>query len=159
MSAPSCPPDDPQHPSARRDQETLAAAALAYARARAEGRNTRDAATVATETVRGIQPAWPATMVSDAVSAAVATVEQAAITASEDTRVARDKAESLRPARVEDVTALLSYALRFGLDGKPRRAASDFLAPLAAAQIYQHMERAGLVILQKPAAKPHPGMG
>lgn len=54
---------------------------------------------------------------------------------------------------------MLAYALRFGLDGKPRRTATDFLAPLAAAQIYQHMERAGLVILQKPATPPHPGMG
>jgi hypothetical protein len=54
---------------------------------------------------------------------------------------------------------VLAYALRFGLDGKPRRRATDFLAPLAAAQIYQHLHRAGLVIFQKSATPPHPGMG
>ena len=54
---------------------------------------------------------------------------------------------------------MLAYALRFGLDGKPRRIATDVLAPLAAAQIYHHLQRAGLIILQRPATQPHPSMG
>jgi len=66
---------------------------------------------------------------------------------------------ALRPADADIVTAVLAHALRFGLDGKPRRTASDFLAPIAAEQIYQHMRRAGLVVFQRPATRPHPGMG
>lgn len=159
MPAADAPPNDPPPTPPWRDPATLLAAAEAYARARAEGRNSREAESVATDTVRALHPAWPATMVSEAVSAAVVAVEQAQSAPSTDLEQAGNAAGALRPARPEDVTAVLAYALRFGLDGKPRRTATDFLAPLAAAQIYQHMERAGLVILQKPATPPHPGMG
>jgi hypothetical protein len=159
MSAAGTTPEDPQPGPAWRDAATLATAAEAYARARAEGRNTSDAASVATDTVRALHPAWPATMVSEVVSAAVVGVDQAQAAIQQDAADPGDAGGPLRPARAEDVTAVLAYALRFGLDGKPRRTATDFLAPLAAAQIYQHLQRAGLVILQKPATQPHPGMG
>lgn len=113
----------------------------------------------ATTTTEAGPLASSAAMVRWLASANVVGVDQAQAAAQQEVAYAGEAEGPLRPARAEDVTALLSYALRFGLDGKPRRAASDFLAPLAAAQIYQHMERAGLVILQQPATQPHPSMG
>jgi len=70
MSAADAPPNDPHPTPPLRDPATLLAAAEAYARARAEGRNSREAESVATDTVRALHPAWPATMVSEAVAAA-----------------------------------------------------------------------------------------
>jgi hypothetical protein len=108
MSAAGTTPEDPQPGPAWRDAATLATPAEAYARARAEGRNTSDAASVATDTVLALHPAWPATMVSEVVSAAVVGVDQAQAAIQQDAADPGDAGGPLRPARAEDVTAVLA---------------------------------------------------
>ena len=138
--------------------DILSVAADAYARARQAGRDPSQARTLAAEAVRALHPAWPETLVGEVVSIIAASVADISDAPHRDERTTPPD-PALRPADADIVTAVLAYALRFGLDGKPRRTASDFLAPIAAEQIYQHMRRAGLVVFQRPATRPHPGMG
>jgi hypothetical protein len=67
--------------------------------------------------------------------------------------------ESLPPglatASAEEITAALSYALRFDERGKPRRAGSEMMAGLAAERLVEHLQRAGFVILRQRPARPH----
>jgi hypothetical protein len=59
----------------------------------------------------------------------------------------------LATASAEEITAALSYALRYDERGKPRRAGSEMLARLAAERLTEHLQRAGCVITA-PAPGP-----
>jgi len=63
--------------------------------------------------------------------------------------------DRLKPADPAEVREALAYALRFASDGKPRRSGWEFAAPLAAAQLVQHLTLSGFVLLRRPPAKPH----
>jgi len=138
--------------------DILSVAADAYARARQAGRDPSQARMLAADVVRALHPAWPETLIGEVVSVIAASAADVSDAPPRDERTTPPN-PALRPADADIVTAVLAHALRFGLDGKPRRTASDFLAPIAAEQIYQHMRRAGLVVFQRPATRPHPGMG
>jgi hypothetical protein len=60
----------------------------------------------------------------------------------------------LEPADREDVLRLLAYAIGFRTDGKARR--DPYMAEvdrcIAAEAIYEHMRRAGFVVLRQPPA-------
>jgi hypothetical protein len=88
------------------------------------GQDARAAADAARGVALAHHPSLPMTMIEQAVSAAVP--DPAPVPAS---------APGFSPAEPADVASAVSYSLRFGLDGKPRRAGSEFVAPLAAAQI------------------------
>jgi hypothetical protein len=158
MSETPAPPVGPTPSESNAARDILSVAADAYARARHAGRDPSQARTLAAEVVRALHPAWPETLISQVVSVIAASAADSGDAPPRDEQLPLPD-PALRPADADIVTAVLAHALRFGLDGKPRRTASDFLAPIAAEQIYQHLRRAGLVIFQRPATRPHPGMG
>jgi len=99
-------------------------------------------------------PTLPQTRVDEAVVAVLPDPEgrEAAHGRSQAPRAAEAR---LAPAATEEVVQALSHALRFGLDGKPRRSGWDFAAQLAAAQLVRHLTRAGFVVMRRPPQRPH----
>jgi hypothetical protein len=59
------------------------------------------------------------------------------------------------PATRQEVAEVLSYALRYNAEGRPRRTGHEHLAPLAAAQLVEHLQRANLVVMRRPPLPPH----
>jgi len=65
--------------------------------------------------------------------------------------VPTDPAEKLRPATQEEIAMTLSYALRY--DGRKRvRHADEAMARITAERLVEHLERAGYVLMKRPAA-------
>jgi hypothetical protein len=62
-----------------------------------------------------------------------------------------------QPFRRGEVAQVLTYALRFGSDGKPRRTGWDFAAPLAAARLVRHLTLSGFIVMRRPPQRPHSG--
>ena len=131
---------------------TLRAMTEARDRRLAWGGDARAAAQAAAEVARAHHPALPMRMLAEAVAAVVPDPEGRPDRPPPDWH-----GEALRPATEQEVAESLSYALRFGADGKPRRTGAEQLAPLAAAQLVRHLERARFVVMRRPAARPHPG--
>ena len=134
------------------DAITLRAMAAARDRRLAWGGDARAAARAAAEIARAHHPALPMRMIAEAVAAVVPDPQGHPEASPPDWN-----GEALRPASEQEVAESLSYALRFGADGKPRRTGAEQLAPLAAAQLVRHLERARFVVMRRPAARPHPG--
>ena len=51
-----------------------------------------------------------------------------------------------------EVIESLSYALRFGEDGKRNSGGNDFIAPMAAARLARHLQLSGFVVTRRPRA-------
>lgn len=143
---------DPDMPPAWLDAITLRAMTAARDRCLAWGGDARAAARDAAEIARAHHPALPMRMIAEAVAAVVPDPQGRSGSPPPDWN-----GEPLRPATEQEVAESLSYALRFGADGKPRRTGAEQLAPLAAAQLVRHLERARFVVMRRPAARPHPG--
>jgi hypothetical protein len=91
-------------------------------------------------------------MLDEGVAAAVPDAE--GLTATSAHR--EGSAEFLTPATRQEVAETLAYALRFGLDGRPRPTGHEHLAPLAAAQLAEHLMRSGFSILRRvPTGRLH----
>ncbi len=144
---------DPDAPPAWLDAITLRAMEAARDRRLAWGGDSRSAARAVREVVRAHYPALPMRMIAEAVGAILPDPQGRPATAPEW------QGEALRPAAPQEVAESLSYALRFGADGKPRRTGTEHLAPLAAAQLVRHLESARFVVMRRPPARPHAGYG
>lgn len=143
--------DDLRDPPPWLARGTVAAMRLAQDQALAWGRDAYAAAEAVREVVAAAHPALPATMITEAVACIVPDAQGL-------TRHVPDPAEEpLDRATPQEVVETLSYALRFGSDGRPRRTGHDFMAPLAAAQLVAHLERSRFVVMRRPPLKPHGG--
>lgn len=58
--------------------------------------------------------------------------------------------QPVRPTTRDELRDTLDHALRYGRSGHPRRYASDAIARIAADALVDHLERAGIVALNKP---------
>jgi len=111
-------------------------------RAFAWGR-TAEGAAAAREVALAHMPAAPMPMIAEAVAAVVPDPE--------GWTDRRDPAGAPTASRAEVVEAL-SYALRFGEDGKRNSGGNDFIAPLAAERLARHLRSVGLVVTRPPRA-------
>lgn len=91
-------------------------------------------------------PSLPFTMIAEVVAAVVPDAE--GLSRAPRGR-ALDPMDALVPAERQEVAEVLSYALRFNAEGRPRRTGHEFLAPLAAAQLVEHLRRANLVVMRR----------
>jgi hypothetical protein len=63
----------------------------------------------------------------------------------------RDSAENLTPPDPGDLAAALAFALRF--HGRKRvHNADELMAEIVARRLVEHLERAGFVVMKRPAA-------
>lgn len=115
------------------------------------GRDALAAREAVRDVLLALRPGLPFTMLDEGVAAVVPDAE--GLTAA-PARL-QGGAELLTPATRQEVAETLAYALRFGLDGRPRRTGHEHLAPLAAAQLAEHLMRSGLSILRRV---PKPGL-
>jgi hypothetical protein len=61
-----------------------------------------------------------------------------------------DDPDRLSPATPEDLADALAFALRF--DGRKRKHdAGEFMATIVAKRLVEHLDRAGFVVMKKPA--------
>ncbi len=128
------------------DVPTLRAMEAERARMLAWGRDalaTRDAVR---DLLLARRPSLPLAMIEAAVAAAVPDAEGLSYSPPVP-------AEGERPATRAEVAETLSYALRFGLDGKPRGTGHEHFAPLAAAQLAEHLMRANFRITRPAPPK------
>jgi hypothetical protein len=59
-------------------------------------------------------------------------------------------AEKLTPADPRDLADAVAFALRY--DGRKRvHSADEYMAAIAAERVVRHLERAGFVVMKKPA--------
>jgi hypothetical protein len=122
------------------------------ARMLAWGRDALAARDAVRELVLARQPALPLPMIEEAVAAVVPDAEGS-------TYAPPVPAEGERAATRAEVAETLSYALRFGLDGKPRRTGHEHIAPLAAAQLAEHLMRSGFSITRRAVTGGLHGQG
>ena len=62
-----------------------------------------------------------------------------------------DDPQQLRPSTLDEITASLSFALRY--DGRRRvYHADDMMARITAQRLVEHLERSGFVLLKRPPA-------
>ena len=92
-----------------------------------------------------LRPALPLPMIAEAVALVVPDAEGLSAAPAR----LQGGAEPMTPATRQEVAEALSYALRFGLDGKSRRTGHEHLAPLAAAHLAEHLMRSGFSILRR----------
>jgi len=137
-------------PPAWLEQRLINALDLTARRSLAWGQDARGAAQDVRERLLGLWPALPLTMVDEAVAWIVGDPE--GLTAAPPCAGGRNEP---RPATREELTEALSFALRFGADGKPRRTGHEFLASLAAAQLTDHLMRSRFRILREPPVPAH----
>lgn len=135
------------------DQATLRAMEQARERAFAWGRDALGAREAVQDILLAFRPALPLTMVTEAVAMVVPDAE--GLTHAPWRGL--EGGEVLAAATQQEVAEALSYALRFGLDGRPRRTGHEHLAPLAAAQLVEHLARSRFVIMKRPGLAPHGG--
>ena len=85
------------------------------------GRDARAAAEMVRQVLLARRPALPMTMIDEAVAAVVPDADgrSYAVAAAPDGELAATR---------EEMAETLAYALRFGLDGKPRKVGTGFLA-------------------------------
>jgi hypothetical protein len=107
------------------------------------GRDARSAAQDVRERLIALHPALPMTMVEEAVAWVIGDAE--GLTAAPADAAAQD---APRLATREELAQTLSYALRFNLEGKPRRTGHEHLAPLAAAQLAEHLLRSNFQLIR-----------
>jgi hypothetical protein len=55
-----------------------------------------------------------------------------------------------RPVTRDELVQTLAYALRFSVEGKPRRTGHEFSAHLAAAQLADHLLRSNCLLVRAP---------
>jgi hypothetical protein len=73
-------------------------------------------------------------------------------------RITRDPADNLTPADVRDLAESIAFALRF--EGRKRKHdAAEYMAAIAAERVVRHWERAGFVVMRKPALGGHSALG
>lgn len=131
------------------DAGTLRAMQAELARMLAWGRDALAAREAVRELVLARYPALPLPMLAEAVATVVPDAQGGSY-------APPAPAEGERAATRAEVAETLSYALRFGLDGRPRRTGHEHLAPLAAAQLAEHLMRGGFSITRRtPASGPH----
>jgi len=122
-------------------------------RAAAWGHHARQTADAVREVLLTHYPAlpmpMPMPMIAEAVAAVVPDPE------GRPSALPEWHGEPLSPVAAAEVAEALAYALRFGLDGKARRTGFADMAPLAAVQLVEHLTRAGLVVMRRPAPKRH----
>ncbi len=58
--------------------------------------------------------------------------------------------DALSPAKAEDVTDALAFALRFHGDKRIHNA-DEIMAEIIAKRLVEHLERAGFVVMKRPA--------
>ncbi len=59
----------------------------------------------------------------------------------------------LRPATADEIEQSLVFALRF--NGRKRvHQGDEFMAKITAERLVEHLERAGFVVMKKPATRP-----
>jgi hypothetical protein len=121
------------------DAATLRAMQAELARMLAWVRDALAAREAVRELVLARYPGLPLSMVAEAVAAVVPDAEGGSYAPA----VPADGERTATPAEAAET---LCYALRFGLDGKPRRTGHEHLAPLAAAQLAEHLMRGGFSI-------------
>jgi len=97
-------------------------------------------------------PALPQSMVDEAVAAVMP--DPLGRSAARCGALAPSTAP-LKPVDLAEVREALTYALRFASNGKPRRSGWEFAAPLAAAQLVQHLTLSGFVLMRRPPNKQH----
>jgi hypothetical protein len=69
-----------------------------------------------------------------------------------------DDADKLTPAALDDLMSALAFALRF--EGRKRiHNADEIMAGIVARRLVAHLERAGFVVMKKPPAPGHSGLG
>ncbi|WP_198370192.1 hypothetical protein [Roseomonas rosulenta] len=124
------------------DVPTLRAMEAERARILAWGRDALAARNAVRDVLLARRPALPLPMIEAAVAAVVPDAEGGSY-------APPVPAEGERAATSAEVAETLSYALRFGLDGKPRRTGHEHLAPLAAAQLAEHLMRANFRITRR----------
>lgn len=117
------------------------------------GRDALAARSAVQDVLLALRPALPLPMIAEAVEAVVPDAE--GLTGASGGLGAG--AAVPPPATRQEVAEALSYALRFGLDGKPRRTGHEHLAPLAAAQLAEHLMRSGFVISRGSCAAGNTG--
>ncbi|APT60284.1 MAG: hypothetical protein DI601_26065 [Azospirillum brasilense] len=66
-----------------------------------------------------------------------------------------DEPLPLAPARPEEITEALAYALRYDERGRPRPNGGELIAGLAAQHLTQHLQRAGFVLMKRRPGRPH----
>jgi hypothetical protein len=60
------------------------------------------------------------------------------------------------PAAPDDVADAIAFALRYS--GRKRtRDSGEIMAAIVAQRLVEHLERAGFVVMRKPALEPHGG--
>jgi len=134
------------------DNITLRALETARERAFAWGRDALAAADAVRHLLVACRPSLPWTMIDEAVAAVVPDAEGLTC------RLQRAaETDALSPATRQEIAEVLSYALRFNAEGKPRRTGHDLIAPLAAAQLVDQLLRSNMVVMRKPPAQPHRG--
>lgn len=147
------PPDVPvPRPPPWLDTSLLNALVRTANQSYAWGRDARAAAQDVRDLLIGLSPALPLTMIDEAVAWVVGDAE--GLTA---VPAASSGNEYPRPATRAEIAETLSYALRFDLTGRVRRTGHEHIAPLAAAQIAEHLLRSGFEINRRPPALPHSG--
>lgn len=124
------------------DLPTLRAMEAERARVLAWGRDALAAREAVLDLLLARRPALPLPMIEAAVAVVVPDAEGHSYSPPVP-------AEGERLATRAEVAETLSYALRFGLDGKPRRTGHEHLAPLAAAQLAEHLMRASFRITRR----------
>jgi hypothetical protein len=113
------------------------------------GRDALAAAEMVRQVLLARRPALPMTMIDEAVAAVVPDADGRSYAVA-------PAADGERAATRAEMAETLCYALRFGLDGKPRKVGTDYLAPLAAAQLVDHLLRSNFrVTRQAPKAGLH----
>ena len=134
------------------DAATLRAMQAELARMMAWGRDALAAREAVRELVLARYPALPLPMLGEAVAAVVPDAESGSC-------ATPLPGEGERAATRAEVAETLSYPLRFGLDGKPRRTGHEHLAPLAAAQLAEHLMRARFSITRRAVTGGLRGQG
>lgn len=134
------------------DLPTLRAMEAERARMLAWGRDALAARDAVWDLLLARRPALPLPMIEAAVAAVVPDAEGHSYSPPVP-------ADGERPATGAELAETLSYALRFGLDGKPRRTGHEHLAPLAAAQLAEHLMRANFRITRRALPSGLRGQG
>ncbi len=117
-------------------------------RAFAWGRSAEGAADAAREVALAHMPAAPMPMIAEAVTAVVPDPE--------GWNGRRAPAAGTPVASEAEVIESLSYALRFGEDGKRNSGGNDFIAPMAAERLARHLRLSGFVVTRPPRAPVGP---